>query len=251
MEDPSKLLFDLDWGGSLEQQIQKWVTEVDSEVSVGYTKEPTGRAVLRSLLGRMMQSNDLLFKSARLQGNPLIDAPTSWRYLMWKYEYDTHRVKKLQSDFRDVLITKVIEVEGKSKIGLITGLPPSVLIQLRREGAMAGLRELIRQGISSIDSASDSTLAEVGEAVVSNLNEAFAKHRKDTSALSSENKKFFGFDVGRWIALGGVTLAILAASLTVLGVHRPEELWKRWRELHEKRDELRRSPTGILFRHRN
>lgn len=39
----------------------------------------------------MSVSNQLLVKSRRLNGAPIIDAPTSWKYLAWKMEYDAQR----------------------------------------------------------------------------------------------------------------------------------------------------------------
>jgi len=43
------------------------------------------------------------------------------------------------------------------------------LIELRREGALTDVRAIIRTGIEDINSASDATLKEVGEQVISIL----------------------------------------------------------------------------------
>ncbi|HYY72099.1 MAG TPA: hypothetical protein VE778_00760 [Candidatus Bathyarchaeia archaeon] len=182
-----------------------------------------------------------------------------WQYLLWKYENDGERPESSGSDFRDVLITKVVSIEGSAKLGLLSGLPPEVLIDLRRADAMTELRELMRKGIQNVDSASQSTLAEVGEAVVSNLCDAFAKHRRELEELSSERKKFFGFDVGRWITFGGISigaasagspgLAVLAAAAGMIGAPRIDELWTRWKEIQSQGEKLTRSPAGILFQH--
>jgi hypothetical protein len=153
----------------------------------------------------------------------------------------------------------VISVEGSTNLGLLSGLPPEVLIDLRRAGAMSDLRDVIRKGIADVDSASQSSLADVGEAVVTNLCNAFATHRKELGDLSWARKKFFGLDVGRWIAFGSVSigaasagnpgLAVLAASLPMIGAPTLGELRKRWKEIQSRDEKLSRSPTGILFRH--
>ena len=199
VSDRSRLLFDVEWSGPLEQQIQRFTADMDEKLGTQFAKQSVGKAVQFSLLGRMMQANDVIFKASRLQGNPLIDAPTSWQYLLWKYEYDAG---KSTENIRDVLISNAISVEGSSDIGLLAGLPPETLIELRRAGAMSELRSLIGKGIRNIDTASQSSLGEVGAAVSANLSNAFAEHQKDLRSLSSERKKFFGLDVSRWIAFG-------------------------------------------------
>jgi hypothetical protein len=256
--DPSRLLFDSEWSGAIDKQVQRFISELDERMDVPLTKEPIGKMVQSTLLGRMMQANDVLFKASRFHGNPLIDAPTSWQYLLWKYEYDDNR-QISRDDIRDVLITKAISVEGSPNLGLLSGLPPEALIDLRRAGAMSELRDVIRKGIEDVDSASQASFAEVGEAVVTNLSNAFEAHRKELGDLSSARKKFFGLDVGRWVTVGSLSigaastgnlaLAVLAASLGMVGAPSLEELLKRWREIQARKERLGRSPTGILFRH--
>ena len=256
VSDPSRLLFDVEWSEPLDQQVRKIVAEMDDRLGTQFGMEGAGKAVQLSLLGRMMQANDVLFKASRLGGNPLIDAPTSWQYLLWKYEYDTARSDK---NARDVLITNAISVEGSAEIGLLAGIPPETLIELRREGAMTELRNLIGRGIRDIDSASQSSLAEIGSTVAANLSDAFAKHQKELRSLSAERKKFFGLDVGRWVVFGGVAigaassgstgLAVLTACLGMVGSPSVDELRRRWREVQSREEHVRRSPSGILFRH--
>jgi len=256
ISDRSRLLFDTAWVSPLKDQIKKYIElfEVD-----GIEKEPVGKAIEVALLGRMMQANDAIFRASQLGGNPLIDAPTSWQYLLWKYEYDASRRQIPHGNMRDMLVTKVVSIEGSAKLGLLSGLPPEVLIDLRRSGAMADLQTLMRSGIHDVDVASASSLAEVGEVVVNNLSNAFAKHKKELEGLSSARRKFFGFDVGRWIAFGGISigaasagspgLAVLAASLAMIGAPRIDELWRTWKEAQSQNEQLKRSPAGILFRH--
>jgi hypothetical protein len=256
VSDRSRLLFDIEWSGPLEEQIRRYTVEVDERFEVEFSKQPVGKIVQFTLLGRMMQANDVIFKASQLHGNPLIDAPTSWQYLLWKYEYDN---KRPVPNARDVLIANAISVEGSLDIGLLSGLPSEALIELRRAGAMSELRTLIGKGIRDIDSASQSSLAEVGSAVTANISEAFARHQKELRSLSSERKKFFGLDVGRWVAFGGVAigaassgstgLGVLTACLGMIGSPSVDELRKRWREVRSHAEHLRRSPAGILFRH--
>lgn len=97
-------------------------------------------------------------------------------------------------------------------------------------------------------------------AIISNIDEAFVKHDREMRDLASSKRRFFGVDVGRWIAVGGLSIVaaataspactILASVLSVaLGVPDPIALRKQWTELQSSGESLKRSPTGILFRH--
>jgi hypothetical protein len=96
--------------------------------------------------------------------------------------------------------------------------------------------------------------------VIENVASAFAEHAKQLQELATSRRKFDGLDVSRWIAAGGLSiaaaaipdvrwLAILGASATVFGASKPEELLARHRELNAESERLKRSPTGIMFRH--
>ena len=82
-------LFDLEWQGAAQDQIARALAE-QPELRMLVGDRP-GRVALAQAVGRMRQANDLLLRTQRLGGVPLIDAPTSWRYLQWKLEYDATR----------------------------------------------------------------------------------------------------------------------------------------------------------------
>lgn len=81
LSDASRLLFDVDWSGP-DDQIRRYTSEINARLTGGASQQSVGKAVQFGLLGRMMQANDVLFKASRVQGNPLVDAPTSWQYLL-------------------------------------------------------------------------------------------------------------------------------------------------------------------------
>jgi len=257
--DPSRLLFDVDWPGPLDQQIRRYTEDAFSDFNVEVDSGHAGKAVQVALQGRMMQIGDLLIRSSQLRGTPLMDAPTSWQYLLWKYEYDRERGKGLFPGIDDVLLSKALQAEGDQKLALISGLPPQALIDLRRQGALADLREIIRAGIAEIDVTAPSALAEVGETVTANLSAALSKHKSGLAALAASKRRFFGLEVGPWIttatisiaaaSAGNIPLSVVAASVGMLGVPSAKDLWKDGKAILSKGQELKRSPAGILFRH--
>jgi hypothetical protein len=259
LADPSRLLVDAEWTESLPEQLQHHISKIKSEFRDPMTKD-IGQVVLEMVVGRMLQANDALFESSRYGGCPLIDAPTAWQYLLWKYEYDAQRVAEPRSDIGNVLLSNAVQAEGSRELGLISGVPPEVLIELRRNGAMADLREIIGKGISSLNLASSTTFSDVKDLVISNIDAAFAEHEHELRNLSSSHRRFFGVDVGRWVVVGGISIAAAAsagptigiiAQLLAMGLGLPSavDLSKKLKELQSKGESLKRSPTGILFRH--
>ena len=158
----------------------------------------------------------------------------------------------------DLLIAKAISLSG-AEHGMLSGVPPDALIELRREGALEEVRKVIQKGMKEIDTASDAALKEVAENVINNIDTAFSQHDQQLKELSSARTKFFGRDVSRWVVVGGLSVAaslihsvplgFLASASTFAGQPSPLELWKQYKELNAKSDQLRRSPAGIMFRH--
>ncbi|HEY4679393.1 MAG TPA: hypothetical protein VIJ01_19675 [Candidatus Angelobacter sp.] len=254
--DPSRVLFDAEWSGSLADQFARLNSEIGPLMGSSLS---SAEKFYRFLLGRMGQANDVLFRSKRYVGTPLVDAPTSWQYLLWKYEYDGRRTSA-SGNMKNLVISKAVQVEGRNELGMLAGVPPETLIRLRKEGALANLREILSKGIGEIDSASSTTLTEVADKVIENVDAAFSAHAKDLKDLSSSKRKFYGFDIGRWIAVGGLSIAaaslesrglgILAtASAAILGSPSGPDVKKGWEELKDTKQKLERSPTGMLFRH--
>jgi len=220
---------------------------------------PVAETTYHALVGRMMQTNDLLLRSDRYRGTPLVDAPTSWQYLLWKYESDSAQSGVSPKGMQDIAISKAIMAEGSTEFGMLSGVPPETLIELRRNGALEKLREALRVGLSEIDLASAAALSDVTDAVVENIDQAFAEHQRELNDISSSRRRFFGFDVSRCVSLGGLSvaaalshnvgLAVLAAASSIAGAPSVPDLLKRWEELRSRSQKLHRSPAAILFRH--
>jgi hypothetical protein len=252
MVDPGRMLFDTDWSGPLDEQFERY--EKENAPQLG-PQPPSVSFVLQQLiLGRMMTINDAVFRSARLGGSPLVDAPTSWQYLLWKYEYNGN----VSPPETDLLIAKAMSLSG-SQHGMLSGVPPAALVELRREGALKDVRKIIQTSIKDIDTASDETLKEVGEHVINNIDAALSEHDKHLNELSSSRKRFFGRDVSRYVVVGALSLAtsfvhslpleFLLSTAPLVGAKMPDELWKQYKELNASSNKLRRSPVGIMFRH--
>jgi len=249
MVERGRLIFNSEWSEPLPEQLARYFTETVQPMGAG---KGYGDAVYFSIAGRMMMSNDALLRSSLCRGSPLTDAPASWKYLQWKYEYDVMAGNEA-AEHSHTLISKAL---GSS---LLSGLPPDTLIELRKNGAAAELRGIIGKGVGEISSASDADVSGVADTVIANIDSALSEHRKQLQALAHSQRKFYGLDVGRYVINGGFGLASVLTGNTALGAlaflsqmagaPMPDDLMKRYRELRAKSTDLRRSPVGAMFNH--
>src|ERR1017187_781363 len=257
--DPTRLLFDSDWSETLPEQFARYTQDTASWFP-GTVGASVAETTYRAFFGRMMQTNDLLFRSAGYRGTPLIDAATSWQYLLWKYEYDSDCSGMSQKEMQETVISKAIATEGSTEFGMLSGVSPQSLIELRRKGAMASLREAIRNGLKDIDLSSLDSLPRVADEVIATIDRKFEEHDRELRGIISSRRKFFGQDVSRCVVVGGlsiaaaltqnVSLAILAAAAPfTVGAPSIPDLRKQWQSLQAQSQELQRSPAAILFRH--
>jgi hypothetical protein len=257
--DPKRFLFDSDWSERPSDQFARHVRDTGSQIpsAVGAS---VGETVYRAFFGRMMQTNDLLFRSARHAGTPLVDAPTSWQYLLWKYEYDSGPSGRSREEMQEVVISRAIASEGRTEFSMLSGIPAEALIELRLNGAMAQLRETIRSGLTDLDLAPPDSLPKVAEEVIAAIDSSLEKHELELRDVTASRRKFFGLDVSRWIVTGGLSVAaalahnmglalLAAATPPILGAPSIPDLRKRWQELQSRSEKLQRSPSAILFRY--
>jgi len=255
LRDQSRLLFDDEWTSPLEQQI---VRAVESHTDMLGNKHP-GRYVVGHCFGRMGQATDILFKSRYLGGTPLIDAPTSWKYFGWKLEYNA---ALSSDDMRPMHMVKGLQHAGKTDLQWLGNIPPDALIEIRREGAMEEIREMLSSGIEGISETDPSNFFRVSDQIYENVNEAFEKHQENVREMQRKGVSFAGKDIGSWFALGAIELAAIAvgapsfgaaafAANQVIDAPKLKEIPSRFRTLRNAQKELKKSPMGLLFRHKS
>lgn len=136
--DESRVLFDTEWTGDVSSQLNR---ALQSEHYKPFIDSP-GVLLASQALGRMSVSNELLIKSRRLNGTPIIDAPTSWQYLAWKMEYDPERAE-LQTGDHDLHIVRGLQDLAKNEMEWLGNIPPDALIDIRKQGAMDEIRSML------------------------------------------------------------------------------------------------------------
>jgi hypothetical protein len=255
---PERFLFDVEWEEPTRAQIERALRE---QPELQPFVERPGRLVLMQAVGRMGQSNDLLLRTQRLGGTPLIDAATSWRYLQWKLEYDASRLPEPRTE--ELHVTRALQAaSGSGRIGWLGRIPPSALIELRRQGALHELRSLVGDGVARLAGADPTDFGSTAELVVANLDKMFADHEAQMRQVSAKISRFGWKDVGSWLVIGGVEVAAAATGMPlyglaalagnqVLDVPKLKDFPGKVRELIEESRSLRRSPVGLLFQYRD
>ncbi len=263
-KDSQRILFDLDWPNDVVEQFQRLDRQTNSQFSRSFRSRMTnlapGEALAHHLHSRLMQANDIVLSSQRLGGTPIVDAPTSWQYLLWKYEYDLARAPAANSPqaVHDLLIAKALHSEREDGTLRLLRASPNVLIELRRNGALAELRDVMRKGFEDITLASASDIETVTNAVVANINAAMLEHQARLEKLARSGVKWYGLEVAPMIvsasisivgaATGNVEMATAGAVANTLGLATLKDVVKSGKQILSDYKYLRRSATGILFR---
>jgi hypothetical protein len=253
IQEPDRLLFDSQWGRGAETQLTTMLQSSDSDVL--QTKHP-GLIAGISCMGRMIQANEILIKSRRLNGIPIIDADTSWQFFNWKLEYDAQQFDAQQ--FEQLHVTKGLQNLAKNEMTWLGCIPPEALIELRKDGAVDEIRSILNSGISEIIEMRPNNFFRSTDKVMENIQSAFAEHEKNLKTLSDKKWKFAGADIGSWIAVGTLELAAAGTGTPLFGMlalaanqfidaPKLKELPGKYKDLLEEDKKKNRSPVGLLF----
>ncbi|HEX7027059.1 MAG TPA: hypothetical protein VF268_07440 [Gammaproteobacteria bacterium] len=253
IDDVSRVLFDTEWEGDLASQLKQ---ALDDEHYKPFVNSP-GVLLASQALGRMSVSNELLIKSRRLNGTPIIDAPTSWRYLAWKMEYDSERAESQTGD-RDLHIVRGLQDLAKNEMVWLGNIPIDALIDIRKQGAMEEIRAMLGDGIDEIVNSNPANFHRSRDHIFDNIYGAFLEHKKNIDELEAKQWKFAGKDIGSWVVTGSLGVAAAVTGMAVWGLAaiaadqlldapKLKDIPRSIRELADESNKVRKSPVGMLF----
>ncbi|MFG1496859.1 hypothetical protein ABMA57_09510 [Saccharospirillum sp. HFRX-1] len=254
ISDGSRVLFDTDWDEDIGDQIEK---AMKSEHMQPFGQIAPGVALASQALGRMSVSNEMLVKARRLNGTPMIDAPTSWQYLVWKMEYDAERAES-ELNSQDLHVVKGLSDLSTGEMHWIGNIPPEALIEIRKEGAMEEIREILGKGVNDLIEVNPANFHRSRDQIFDNINLAFSQHQKNIDDLSSRKWKFAGKDIGSWLVVGSLEVAAAVTGTPVWGmatiaagqmfdVPKLKDIPKSIRDLADENKKVKKSPVGLLF----
>lgn len=174
ISDRNRVLFDTNWSGDIGPQIER---AMKSEYIQPFGNITPGVALASLALGRMSVSNEMLIKARRLNGTPIIDAPTSWQYLVWKMEYDAERAESTLKS-KDLHVIKGLSDLSTGDMQWIGNIPPKALIEIRKDGAMDEIRNILGKGINDLIEINPDNFHRSRDQIFDNINSAFGQHQK-------------------------------------------------------------------------
>lgn len=254
ISDGSRVLFDTDWDEDIGDQIGK---AMKNQYMQPFGQITPGIVLASQALGRMSVSNEMLVKARRLNGTPIIDAPTSWQYLVWKMEYDAERAEsELKS--QDLHVIKGLSDLSTGEMQWIGNIPPEALIEIRKESAMEEIRGILGKGVNDLIQVNPANFHRSRDQIFDNINLAFSQHQKNLNDLSSKKWKFAGKDIGSWLVVGSLEVAAAVTGTPVWGlatiaadqmfdVPKLKDIPKSIRDLAEENKKVKKSPVGLLF----
>ncbi len=251
--DGSRVLFDTEWTGDVSSQLNQ---ALQSEHYKPFIDSP-GVLLASQALGRMTVSNELLIKSRRLNGTPIIDAPTSWRYLVWKMEYDSERAES-QTGGHDLHIVRGLQDLATNEMEWLGNIPPDALIDIRKQGAMDDIRAILGSGIEDIVNSNPANFHRSRDQIFENINVAFTQHKKNISDLRAKQWKFAGKDMGSWMVMGSLGVVAAVTGMPVWGLAaiaadqlldapKLKDIPQSIRDLADESNKVKKSPVGMLF----
>lgn len=260
IKDENRILFDVDFKEPLKVQIQNQMSGQANQL-LG-TSNP-GLIVAAMALGRMSVCNEILIKSAKVNGIPLIDAPTSWEYFKWKLEYDTERTFP-NEDFSKLHIVKGLEGLSNTNLKWIGKIPPKGLIELRKTGAIDEIRQILSKGIDEIVLSNELDFLTTSNKVLENLDLAFKQHEESINKLIAKKWKVAGKDFGSWIVMGSVEIASACIGTPLYGLStvvlnqildapKIKDLpitFDKMKEIENEKANIKRSPLGLIFKYK-
>jgi hypothetical protein len=256
LSDKSRVLFNVEWEGSVEEKIAR---AMEDETTGLFQLKSPGLIIAMEALGRMVSSNEVLLKAQRLQGTPVIDAPTSWQFFAWKLEYDAEKVEK-ETNLQNLHVVRGLESLAANEMEWLGRVPLKALIELRRTQAMGEIRSILGKGIDAVAQTNPVNFHRTTDRVFDNIQEAFDEHRKKIKQLRDKKWKFAGSDIGTWLVAGTLEVAAAATGLPTCGIaayaasellNAPKlrDIPKSVKELARENRELKRSPVGLLFKY--
>ncbi|MCP1419868.1 hypothetical protein J3D47_004111 [Pseudomonas laurylsulfativorans] len=257
VRDPHRVLFDTEWDGSLSEQLQR-AAKTEAYSGILGTDNP-GIILASQALGRMSTSNELLIKARRLRGTPIIDAPTSWQYLVWKLEYDSVLAGEADG-LQDIHTVRGLQTLAANEMRWLGRVPPEALIEVRKSGALHEVRSILSKGVEELATANPTNFHRTSDLVFDNIHAAFAEHQKNVDALTAKKWKFAGSDIGSWIVVGSLAATAAATGTPVWGLAalaadqllkapKLHEIPKSFKGLLQETQQIKRSPVGLLFKY--
>jgi hypothetical protein len=175
-----------------------------------------------------------------------------WKSLIWLMQnsnvYSSKEIKgKVAS--KHSFILQALQEENIRWLG---NIPLTKIKEIREEGKLQDLRNLLGRNIETIEGVSDEEFFEVGQQVRYNIETAFKKHSREIKDLNDDYRKKYKLKTPSLIVSGalGITASVyppVAIAASILGGSSVLSIIEDYQEKREKIKELQRKPVAMLF----
>jgi hypothetical protein len=193
-----------------------------------------------------------------LRGTPIIDAPTSWQYFVWKLEYDALRMEE-KTNTTGLHVLRGLQALGENQMKWLGRVPIDALIEMRQTGAISEIRSILANGIDNLAKANLTDFQLTTNQILKNVQDAFDKHNANIDELTKKTWKFAGHDITSMLVVGSLAVAAAAtqqpfwgiaayAADQLLDAPKLKSLPKSIKDLITQSQQLKKSPVGLLFK---
>lgn len=252
-----RLVGDVEFTGSIVERVEQLQEFRRDKLAVPFS-ELFGNTIVMDTFGRMMQTNVVLSHCTRFHGVPLIDAPTSWQWLRWKFEYDSARGLGAESRIIDIASANALTSSFQRESKYLARLSPAGVVAVRQAGLLDVLRDRLREGVRELQESSGDVFEAISHRVLANLESAFDEYERQLQELVSAKTDLGSKQIPLLLGTaafalsgpitGNYALSLVAAASGLLGGANLKDLWKTGRKLVSEGTALARTPIGLLVR---
>ena len=172
-------------------------------------------------------------------------------------EYDAIHAEE-QEGIDQLHVVRGLQTLSGSEMQWLGNIPPGALIEVRKSGALAEVREILSKGVEALAHSNPQNFHRTSDKVFDNINSAFSAHRENIKTLSDKKWKFAGTEIGSWLVVGTLAVTAAATGAPVWGLAalaadqllpspKLRDIPKSIKELAAESTKLKLPPVGILF----
>lgn len=172
-------------------------------------------------------------------------------------EYDAVRVER-ETGARDLHVVRGLQELASNEMEWLGNIPSDALIEIRRQGAMDEIREILGKGVNDLVNSNPDNFHRSRDRVFDNIHQAFAQHQEKIKNLREKKWKFAGKHIGSFLVKGSLEIAAAATGMPVWGLAaiaadelldmpKLRDIPRSIRDLAAETDKIHKSPVGMLF----
>ncbi|EHM4486253.1 hypothetical protein KGH16_003577, partial [Salmonella enterica] len=206
LKRPERLIFDTEWGPGGRAQLERHLADPEKMKSPVHNGNP-GIEVMFTCTGRMPQALAARINAQDFRSTPYINAETSWLYYTWLMEYEALDFNIDNENLKELHMVNALSKGMQGGFSWLGDIPLNNILEIRRNGLMPEIRNILSIGISEIISASPRDYNASSQRVIDNVDRAFIQHQRFLEKIRKEKLRILGVEVAPFIVNGAFGIA--------------------------------------------